>query len=475
MEKRREEARLCLDRKADFESRCGFGSYTQNLAKWDIQWRGRMDRYNRPWPHASDYNPPVTFSKVEDVHAILYGFVSGFDFFTVAAAAKSGNADEIMRKRAQDWTDLLRWSLQNESNSSAFLDRFTHDGITYGSGFGSLSWFRACRKIRSEIFIPDELRADEKSADTTIIKAALGEDLKRGIEKRDSESWDICFVDDDGEEKDGIAWVDRDNPFRPEGEPVLVVERDAVWYEAPRPRNIAPWDILVPPDALDLQTCRRFWVRERMGYDEISRLCESGVFNAISRDDLKDLREKASRKNPALSGSSGSHDTVDAIRDTDLGTTKISSSSDLFEVIFEYCFEDVDDDGYEESIIRAVINFGKPILAMRHRLEYLFPHGRRPVFDWHYIPVDNRYYGMGIPELLERTQMEANCFYQSRNDVLEIITKPGGMYDPMSGLAPNEITYTPGMMVKVRDPATAFRPFVFPVDPTHLLREQSGA
>ena len=149
LDKRREEARLCLDRKADFESRCGFGSYTRGLAKWDVQWRMVMERQSRPWPHASDYNPPVTFSKVEDVHAVLYGFVSGFDFFSVAAAAKKGNADEIMRKRAQDWTDLLRWSLQNESNSSAFLDRFTHDGCLYGSGFGGLNWLRAIRKIRS--------------------------------------------------------------------------------------------------------------------------------------------------------------------------------------------------------------------------------------------------------------------------------------------------------------------------------------
>lgn len=108
------------------------------------------------------------------------------------------------------------------------------------------------------------------------------------------------------------------------------------------------------------------------------------------------------------------------------------------------------------------------------RVEYLYPHGRRPFFDWHFIKLDDRYAGMGVPEILERSQIEGNAFYQCRSDVLEIITKPGGLVDPMSGLAPEEIRYRPGMFIKARDPSSAIREFHFPVDPGLLFREQSG-
>ena len=472
-DKRNEEARKSLDRKTEFARRAGFEDLCARYARWDRQWRRMIPRQNKPWPHATDYNTPLTFSKVEDVHAVLFGYVSDLSFFSVAASAKRGLADEVMRKRAQDWDDLLKWSLTNESNAIAFLDRFVHDGCQYGSGFGMVNWLREIRRIRSELFVPDELREDKDAPDRKVIKAALGENLLKGPTPRD-DGYTLRFRDDDGEEKDGRCWVDRDYPFRPPGEPVVILERDVTTYDAPKPRNVSPWNMFVPPDVRDLQSARRYWYRDFLSYNDIARLAQLGVFNALSRDDLRDLRTSSSRLSPNVSSSRSAQDMLDETRDFETGVTAMESRTDLWETFFEYAFEDVDDDGYDESIVRAVIVDTKPRLAMRHRMEYLKPDGRRPHFDWHYVPVDGRYYGMGVPEILEQDQLEGNAFYQARSDVLEIITKPGGMYDPMSGLAPDEIRYTPGMMVKVRDPDTAYRPFVFPVDPTLLLREQSG-
>lgn len=472
--KRQEEARLSIDRLEDEKRQTGYNDWAVRLTQYDVQWRGTTPRENKPWEHASDYNPPLTFSKVEDVHSLLFGYFSNFNFFELAPANTGGLAEEFIRKRANLLSDLLRWSMMNESNSLPFLDTFLHDGCVWGCAFGYMPYLRDSRMMQAEIFLPDELRRSEEE-DDIIIQEALRGQLREGPDRRKDDRFDIRFIDADGLEKDGIAWIDREHPDRPPEEAVLIVEREQVFYDAPRPRNVAPWDLIIPADVRDLQTARRFWFRQFYSIQEIAMYHRQGLFNALSRDELKDLREYAKRHDlGGVSSSVDDEDTTDAQRDAELLVSKLESRSDLFKVYYEYAFEDINDDGIPESIVRAVLDWVRPVLLMRHRLEYLFPHGRRPFFDWHLVKLNDRYYGMGIPEILERAQREENAFYQARNDVIEIITKPGGMYDPMSGLAPQEIRYKPGMMVKARDVNTAFRPFDFPVEPTHLLREQSG-
>lgn len=473
-QKRKAEAIDVIDRMTDFKRRADWMSYVQKLEKWDVQWRGTMSRLNKPWDHASDYNPPMTFSKVEDVHAIMHGFFSNFDFFSVAASSKKGFAMEMLKKKARNITDLLKWSLQNESNSVAFLDEFIHNGLLYGSAFGHLSWFRDTKTIQAEFFIPEDVR-ESSAAPLKLLKEALGSQLVGRPEALGEDAWSIRFIDDDGEEKDARAWVDRNHPFRPEGEAVIIVERDSIIYDAPRPRVVPSWNMMVPEDAPDLQTAERFWVREHMSYRQISELASNGLFNALSDKDLRELREfDQNVAGRAESGqrSSSEVDDVDYRRDVELEVSKIEGRQRGIEIHFEYAYEKVN--GSYASVIRAALDQPRPMLLMRQRLEYLYPHGRRPFFDWHFLPIDGRYHGMGIPEMLERGQIEENSYYQSRSDVLEIITKPGGLYDPMSGLAPEEIRYRPGMFIKARDVGTAFREFNFSTDPSFLFREQAG-
>ena len=466
-EARREEARGVFDRKTDFERSSGWQGYVEKMKNFDVQWRGRMARANPPWLHASDYNPPLTFSKVEDLHAVIFGFYSSFDFFSVAATGKQGHQQEVMKDRAQMWSDLMRWSLQNETNAIAFLDKWLHDGEKYGAGFGYLPWLQLQRTMRTELYIPDEMKDDRRIADSTLIKAALRDRLLKGP-TGDASGFDITFVDDDGEDKDAKAWVERDHPFKPEGEPVVMIERDVVYYDAPAPRVIPPWHMKVPAQSRCLQTARRFWVEDFMDFMEVEDLARKGIFNMISAEDLSNLRIRDNRRYPNMSSSGHTtDDAVDSRMDQEsIGLHKLQTRQNELKITYEYAFED------GKSIVRATTEEPHRILLMRHNVEFLYPHGRRPFFDWHYQPVDHRYNGMGICEILEGTQVEENAWSQSRSDVLEIVTKPGGMYNPMSGLAPDEIRWKPGMMVKVRDTQNAFNPFVFPVNPTQLLQEQ---
>lgn len=483
-EERLNEARWSRDRRVEFERRSQFGQFTQALKRWDVQWRMRLVREKKPWNHASDLNPPLTYSKVEDVHAVLFGFLSELNFFTIAPSAAGKIAAEQMAERGEMWTDLVKWSLLNESNGLAHLDKFVHDGILFGSGFGELSYQKDLRTIQAEVFIPDALRKEGGNG-PQMIRDLLGERLLSKLTKVAEDRYQFKFLDEDGQQKTGVGWIDKRHPMRAVDEISLVIERDWTYYDAPQPGNLAPWEIMVPGDITDLQTARNYWVRKHFTIGQIRRAFESGLFNAMSEQDMEVLEERARARGDDkgrvadvsdVSTSSGHYDQVDFKRDQNLNRGKIQSRRDQFEVFFEYSIEDFDGDGTQESMVRAVIEqAGPPVLLMRHRIEYLYPHGRRPHYNWDFIPVNHRFYGMGIPEVLEHMQLEENSYYQSRADVLEIITKPGGLYDPMSGLAPEHLKFHPGMFIKASlSDGPALQPFAFPTDPTLLFREQSG-
>lgn len=471
--KRDEEARKCLDDLGDFNTRCGFDQHSENLAGFDKQWRMTIKRHNPPWDHASNFNPPITFKTVEDMHAIIAGFFQSLNFFSMAPSSLQDIAENIMRKRANMFESYVKWSMENQSNVISYFDKWVHDGCLFGTAVGYLPWVKLIRNMRTEFYLPDEAKQADNITDRTLIQIALGPRLKKGPTRISNDRYRITFIDDDGEEKDASAMLDRDHPYKPQGEPVLLVERDVIYYNAPQPRSLPLWNVFVPTDVRDLQSARRFWIRDWIDKNDLRGNWDRGIFNTMTQAEytlLSDIIAK-SEGGPTV----GPHDKVDSYRDTELPKSLLESRNDMIEVFYEYCYEDTDGDGVPESIIRCVTNTRYPMLLMRQRLEYLYPHGRRPFSDWHFLPIGDRYYGMGIPEILQGIQREGNAFYQARNDAVEIMSKPAGMYAAFSGLSPESIQIKPGTLVKVNDPSRAYKPFEWAANPDLLWREQAGS
>ncbi|MFQ5471322.1 MAG: hypothetical protein ACE5FA_00360 [Dehalococcoidia bacterium] len=494
-ERRQLEAKLLFERLTTFKSDSNWDSWVSKLKYYDLQWRARLPRTARPWDHASDFNPHLTWTKVEDVHAVLYGFFQTLQWYSLAPAGmRKGISIEEIRNRAEEQTELLRWSQMNESKSLAFLDRYLHSGVCFGSGTGSIGYMRDSRNMRMEIPIPEEMREATPGEDIPFkdfLDLALGDSLLGDLKGDNDSGFHGEFVDDDGQEKEGIFWVDMNHPFRKRDTPVIIAQREVVHYDAPETKFRLPWEIMVPSHSKSLQSAREYWVTERMGYNDIVSLADMGVFNTVTQKELRalarfDLRagdpEKPQNRYDLGSGSAQfTDDTISQQRDEDsIGPSLLQTmEKTTFEVVMEKRFEDVDGDGFAESIVRAAIHGVSDgemsdILLMQHPIEYIYPHGRRNEFDWHLFPVHDRYPGMGVPEVLEKDQIEENAFHQSRSDVIEIITKPGGMYESMSGLSPESLQYRPGMLIRTRDPQRAYEPFRFPVNPTLLFSEQVG-
>lgn len=489
MDTREKAARGILSRLDEFKRDAGWEQYVTKLTEYDLQWRAKLARENKPWPHATDYNTYLTWSKVEDLHAVLFSFFATHNYYKAipVSSQRGGHDRELLRQQGEDQTELMKWSQQNESNASGFLDQFIHNGLLYGAGFGQLDYLRDMREVRTEFDVPEEVREADIAKDgaKNILMATLGNRLRSAVGGSNSSGYECDFVDDDGEEKYGRFWVIDDHPFHRKGEIVVISQRDSVLYDAPSHKVIPPWHFFVPGHEKGLQSAHRYWTVDFFSPDDIRMFVNLGIFNALSRDQVKALlredspllrEDEVDMPIPQGSGTLQYGDErLDDTRDESMTTPRLGEYREkmMHEVVFEWSVDRAPD-GTRASYVKASFVTPMPMLAMKQRVETIWAHGRRPHMDWHCYPVDGRYNGMGVPEVLESSQKEQNAFYQARSDVLEIITKPGGLYASLSGLAPDEITYYPGMMIKSRNPATDFRPLEFPVQPGFLFQEQVG-
>jgi hypothetical protein len=471
-ETRTDKANAIIGAMDDVASNSGHSQWVSNLRNYYEQYLMRMPRYNPPWEHATSYNPPLTFSSVEDTHALLCSFVQKASFFTPVPISLGDIPPELLQKRARALHEKLKHTLTVQTNYSAFVDDWIKNGCVLGSGVGQPTWTRDARSFVEEIFLPPEVRAKRNDIkDFDVIAFGLSDRLtKRPQRMGKSRNYSVSVINEAGEEITGIAYVSDEGPFRRKDERGLFLRSEKVMYDAPELFNVMPWDLIVPADVKGLQTARKFHHVVHIDFGELAALVNNGTFNMLTEADMKEL--KAYCEQSFVGEGYRGDDLVDDQVDQYEGKSKLGYKSRSFRVIYEYSYQDLDKDGIEESVICAVIEGKMPYYAMERRLEWLYPHGRRPFFDWHLFPVAGRYHGMGIPELLEEMQKEINATYWAKGDAIEIGSKPMGMYSSLSGFDPKIMQARPGMMMKVRTTRDAYTPFVLPMNIAPLVGEQ---
>jgi len=99
-------------------------------------------------------------------------------------------------------------------------------------------------------------------------------------------------------------------------------------------------------------------------------------------------------------------------------------------LIYEvYCRDDVDGDGMAEEVIYHIPRRLQKIVK-GYYLEELFPHGRRPYAALHYIRISDRFYSLGMGELLAPINVEVNAIINMVNEAQELINHPFFFYVP---------------------------------------------
>ena len=136
-----------------------------------------------------------------------------------------------------------------------------------------------------------------------------------------------------------------------------------------------------------------------------------------------------------------------------------------FMVYEVYCTDDVNEDGLPEEVVYQIPACLKKIVSA-HYIEELFPHGRRPFADAHYIRVSDRWYSRSLGEQLTQINLEVNAIVNMVNEAQELINNPFFFYVPHANTVDPAILegIAPGQGIPVSDPNAIFFP-KFPQEP----------
>jgi hypothetical protein len=130
-----------------------------------------------------------------------------------------------------------------------------------------------------------------------------------------------------------------------------------------------------------------------------------------------------------------------------------------------YATEDLNDDGQLEEVIYQIPACLEKIVSACY-LEEVFPHGRRPFADAHYVRVSDRWYSRSLGEQLLHINLEVDAIVNMVNESQELINNPFFFYVPHANTVDPEMleNIQPGQGIPVSDANAVFFP-KFPQEP----------
>jgi hypothetical protein len=284
---------------------------------------------------------------------------------------------------------------------------------------------------------PDELLLEQFDG-TLPVKALLavtpiGDSVHESTELDDvaGQSYLVSFVED-REEYQNVRVDFVASRYIDEIE--LHIMRPIVVCDQPVIENIEFESLILPYRTTDLQTAERVIQEYWLTIDEVKNKIATEGWE-ISDEDMDALRSSSRSEdrheqhpeNKALRRQKDRH-----IGEQNPGRRSVDEAAYVDDkvLIYEmYLRDDVDGDGFAEEVIYHMPRRLRKIVK-GYYLEELFPHGRRPFADLHHIRISDRWYSLGMGELLAPINVEANAIINMVNDAQELINHPFFFYVP---------------------------------------------
>jgi hypothetical protein len=248
--------------------------------------------------------------------------------------------------------------------------------------------------------------------------------------------------------------------------PIMVANR-------PRVEVVEYEDIIVPYATWDLQEAPRVAHRYWLTVDELkAKVADEGWdITEEEFDKLKSMAGGADRKERDPYDRTLSRQKDVAVGETpspDAGTLDDDEAAFVdgkFMVYEVYCTDDMNEDGYPEEVIYQIPACLKKVVRA-HYLEELFPHGRRPFPEAHYLRVSDRWYSRSLGEQLTPINIEVDAIVNMVNEAQELINNPFFFYVPHANTVDPAVLegIAPGQGIPVSDPNSVFFP-KFPQEP----------
>jgi hypothetical protein len=415
---------------------------------WNL-YTGKAGRPIKPWPNASDIFVPLAAKLVDGMVPRLVQATLGADPPAHVKPIETGDIEE------SDLQELfLKWALEaHVPNFFLEINNWYRMGCIDGTSIIKTFWDERIERTRQKYTMsrygyPGEtiagqlIEGDEpvELEDEDFIETLLR--IKDKLKKREG-IWH-CKI------KEGHKWVDTEveivYPDDKDDERVSIyVARESQAYSGPIIEVCNLEDIYLPFRAKDIQTAD-FVIHEIwLTLDQLAQRKKQGIYKFTPAEwkrlvNFKDFGDPLS----------------DSSRQTEIDIQQGFAAANFYRrgkfAAWEvYCYDDVNDDYLAENMIYTAI----PLIDCLCRYQYLeeeFPHGHRPFASIVYMPVQGRFYGRGIPEIIASLQIEANTIINQINDRENLINNPFFFYEPTAGTDPNVILRVePGMGVPVGD------------------------
>jgi hypothetical protein len=433
--------RLIRDHYRAIEDRQGWQS---RLPEYYNRWRGIVPKKSWPWENSSNFHVPVTAEHLERLHAALMESHWGEDDLLRLIPVDSHDVQSAINA-----TDFNNWAHRNEIGTYMPLDRAIHSALMWGTSVLFPMWDYWQEKTRVYHLV-------EKASQTSEPNVA---DAAAQIWSQEPMDWEP--INDrvatytrlvDGRKVRGTIRILTDEEsldprfdyWEVEVEEPVVRRDHPVIYEP----DIE--DVIVPASATSLQeddVWLRIWERP---FTVLSRI-ESGryrFYDAQTQEDFKDM----------LVGKEGFANAADA--DTRLkeyisvvtgSNVAFARQRDKIPVIKVFTKEDLNGDGMPENLVLTYLltNRENWHLVGAEHLDAAWPHGERPLPEFHYIPNPYQWLSMGVPEWVNNVQKVLNTIHNQRVDRDTLISMPFFTYTAGSVTSSIDLSLAPGEGIPV--------------------------
>ena len=424
---------------------------------------------NLPWKGASDIHLPVLYEKIENsVPKMMNAF-----WGTEPVVHVKRVPDENMPEETDNAEKLLNWGLSEDINPCFFetSEDWFRNTLRDGQSCVKVLWQREWKKTVEVHRVKAVYRAGEMDV--------LGKQVEQMRSKSPNEIMVEIFGSPTEAKMHGITRADEiereDHPHTyPDASPIIemvglafqiqfiderrvheghlvfrpseyideidvYVYRKVLKFDSPQVSVLEHEDLIVPFRTLDLQSANwvahQFWLTR----DEIKAKYESGEFNMTDDEyeRLMSTRESRQEENPENEDLKKQKDRIigEGVKEQRFSSASqdnnedVSTDNNLLLFYEVYLCDDVDGDGEPIETVYVISNKLRSVVRADF-LSTLLPHERRPFAMLKYKSVSDRFYGVGMGEVLVAINLEVNTIVNFVNNNQELINNPLFFYVP---------------------------------------------
>lgn len=448
------------------------------------------ERRNRvasePWEGASNMHLPVILEKIEGtVPKLVNAFWGSEPLVHVRRVA-----GEFMPEETNHAEDYLNWGLESDiADFYVTTENWFRNTLIDGVATLKTRWERDMRKTIDVMSIKKMYDTDEMDAagnpvevprvktllDALVELFGMPDNLSRALIEMDVQEEgegdelagsvvQVSFLENRRLYDAVVKFMESDYV----DEVDVRIQRKSLCKDGPCVELMEFEDLVVPYRTQDLQTAARVTHQYWLTMAEIEKIVKDGDWK-LSKEDLEELRtRRGTRQNEveenrtlgtqkdSVIGEGGADTREPDVHSPDGYATYDQNKLLFFEV---YCKDDVDKDSDPVEVVYQISYDLKRIVHADY-LDEISPSGRRPFVTLKYLPVSNRWYALGMAELLADINIEIDTIINHTNNAQELINNPFYFYVPAATVVDPDMLQgvRPGQGVPVQDVNGIFFP-----------------